>query len=365
MPTKRLPESPSLQHLKLQAKDLRAGHRARALDAYQRIREFHPRFRGLNDAAIGDAAFTLNDAQLTIAREYGFSSWPRLKAHTNNSDGSILFAPQHERIADEDFRLAVDLIDSGKTDDLREHVKAHPDLVHRRLEFEGANYFTNPTLLEFIAENPTRRGSMPSNIVDLAKIIIGAGVDRASLDDTLDLVSSSSVARECGFQRALIDLFCDCGANPNAGIHSALLYGEFDAVTALLERGAAMDIVVAAGIGRTDGVRALLSESDADSLQRALAMAAQHGRIDAVRLLLDAGADPNAYNPVGGHSHATPLHQAVAAAQFEVVRLLVDRGARLDIRDIHNGGTAADWAEHFGHVDLAQDLRSREAKTAM
>ena len=29
-----------------------------------------------------------------------------------------------------------------------------------------------------------------------------------------------------------------------------------------------------------------------------------------VRMLLDAGEDPNRYNPVGAHSHSTPLHQA-------------------------------------------------------
>jgi len=94
-----------------------------------------------------------------------------------------------------------------------------------------------------------------------------------------------------------------------------------------------------------------------------LAMAAQHGRVDAVRVLLEGGADPNRYSPVGGHSHATPLHQAVAGAHTEVVRLLLARGARLDIRDIHHGATPADWAEHFGHVDLARDLQARDTET--
>ena len=92
---------------------------------------------------------------------------------------------------------------------------------------------------------------MPSNIVNIARIIIDAGADRASLDATLDLVSSSSVARECGFQRALIDLLCDSGANPNAGLYSAASHGEFAAVNALLERGAKLDLVVAAAIGRS------------------------------------------------------------------------------------------------------------------
>jgi uncharacterized protein (TIGR02246 family) len=54
-------------------------------------------------------------------------------------------------------------------------------------------------------------------------------------------------------------------------------------------------------------------------------------RADIVRLLLDAGEDPNRYNPDGLHSHSTPLHQAALAGHDAVVRLLVERGARLDI----------------------------------
>jgi cytohesin len=47
---------------------------------------------------------------------------------------------------------------------------------------------------------------------------------------------------------------------------------------------------------------------------------------DAVQLLLDAGADPNAGAPDG----STPLHQAVQARQVAIIRSLVAAGARLD-----------------------------------
>ena len=40
--------------------------------------------------------------------------------------------------------------------------------------FEGGNYFRNPTLLEFIAENPIRRGTLPENIAEVAKVILDA-----------------------------------------------------------------------------------------------------------------------------------------------------------------------------------------------
>ncbi|HET7559835.1 MAG TPA: hypothetical protein VFK80_07730, partial [Limnochordia bacterium] len=80
MPTKRLPARPNLEHLKYQADDLRKGHKAGRLDVFQRLREFHPRFARASDAEIAAATLTLADSQLTIAREYGFASWTRLRA---------------------------------------------------------------------------------------------------------------------------------------------------------------------------------------------------------------------------------------------------------------------------------------------
>jgi hypothetical protein len=360
MPTKPLPIHPSLAHLKQQAKDLLRSHRLQTMEASQRIREFHPRFRSASDAEIANATFALSDALLTIAREYGFPSWPRLKAYIESPHQDRLTHAHHERIEDAAFRRAVELLDAGKIDELRTYLAAHPDVVRQRVTFDGGNYFSNPTLLEFVAENPTRHGRLPANIVDIARAILDAGAkdDKAGLDSTLALAGSSRVARECGVQRQLIDLLCDYGANACAAIYPALLYGEFDAVDALIRRGAKVDLVVAAATGRYNEAVSLLGDTDAESRQRALALAAQHGRVDVVRLLLDAGVDPDRYAPVGGHSHATPLHQAVAAGQEPVVRLLVERGARLDIRDIHHHATPKDWAVHFGREELASYLES-------
>ncbi|PYV14272.1 MAG: hypothetical protein DMG21_18735 [Acidobacteria bacterium] len=78
------------------------------------------------------------------------------------------------------------------------------------------------------------------------------------------------------------------------------------------------------------------------------------------RLLLDAGEDPNRYNPVGAHSHTTPLHQAAGAGHYAVVRLLVERGARLDLKDILWQATPADWARHAGRTAIEAYLRARD-----
>jgi ankyrin repeat protein len=54
------------------------------------------------------------------------------------------------------------------------------------------------------------------------------------------------------------------------------------------------------------------------------------------------------------------LHQAAIAGHKEEVRLLVERGARLDLKDILWHGTPADWAKHGGKPDVEAFLRARE-----
>ena len=359
MPVKRLPESPDLSQLKQQAKDLLKGHAERRLDAAHRIREFHPRFRRATDAVVLDGRLKLSDAQLAIAREYGFPSWVRLKAHIERpSMADRLDIPHHERIEDPVFRRAVALLDAGDADGLRAHLELHPKLARQRVVFEGGNYFRNPTLLEFIAENPVRHGVLPANIVALAQVIVEFGVEQATLNATLELVSTGRVTRECKVQLPLIDLLCNWGADPGMALHGAALHGEFEAVQALLARGARFDLPLAAALGQVDEFRRLLAAASAGERHLALALASQFGHVEIVKLLLDAGENPDRYNPVGGHSHSTPLHQAVWAGHEELVRLLAERGARLDIRDVLWQGTPADWAEYGGRIELATYLRS-------
>ncbi len=45
---------------------------------------------------------------------------------------------------------------------------------------------------------------------------------------------------------------------------------------------------------------------------------------------------------------------------MEVVRLLVERGARLDLKDILWHGTPAGWARHGGRLEIEAFLHSEE-----
>jgi ankyrin repeat protein len=173
------------------------------------------------------------------------------------------------------------------------------------------------------------------------------------------LVSTGSVARECRLQLPLIDLLCDYGADPNSAVQATALHGEFEAMNALIRRGARIDLPVAAALGRVEDARRLLASANMEDRHLALTLAADFGHVEIVRLLLDAGEDPNRYNPVGGHSHTTPLHQAAGRGHDEVVRLLVERGARLDLKDILWLATPADWARHEGRTEIEAYIRRK------
>ena len=73
-----LPPRPNLEHLKKQAKDLLQAFRQGEPEAVEKFRPLGGRM-----AAAG-AAPKLTDAQRLVAREYGFASWAKLKAHVES-----------------------------------------------------------------------------------------------------------------------------------------------------------------------------------------------------------------------------------------------------------------------------------------
>ena len=364
MPTKWLPESANLDHLKFQAKDLlrdfRIGHKA----ALQRVREFHPKFENLPDSEITERTFSLSDAQLSIAREYGYPSWPRLKAVVAERLHDDLHLSHNDRLPDGPFKQALDFMDEGDETRLSQHLAQYPDLIHKTAKFEGGNYFSNPTLLEFLPENPFRRETMPANAVRIAEMLLQAGAksNQSAMDTTLGLVASGRICRECGHQTDLIKLLCRYGADPASAMQTALVHLEFEAARELLTGGAPLTLTTAATLGDAAAVSQLIEDAPNPELQLALALSANAGRADIVKHLLSAGADANQYNPTGGHSHCTPLHSAVASDEYETVVALVAGGADPSVKDIHHDMTPLGWAEYLKRQQIAEFLKSRSLK---
>ncbi len=69
------PTQPNLEHFRKQAKQLLRDVRGGEAEATVRVRHAHPRWSAGTDVQRG---FSLHDAQLVVAREFGFSSWRRL-----------------------------------------------------------------------------------------------------------------------------------------------------------------------------------------------------------------------------------------------------------------------------------------------
>ena len=85
-------------------------------------------------------------------------------------------------------------------------------------------------------------------------------------------------------------------------------------------------------------------------------------RVEAVRRLLELGADPDARGSFGGPDHGegvTALHLAAQAGRGGTVEVLLEAGADGSITDALHGGTPAGWAGFGGHPGLAEQLQSR------
>jgi len=261
------------------------------------------------------------------------------------------------------FQRAVSTIDAGDVDALDRLLADHPELVRVRLENPGAwlrdivkgaldGFFKAPYLLWFVAEDPVRQGTLPKNIADVARVIVNATtrehVDslQAQLDYALTLVSWSWIARDCGVQIELIDVLADAGARLDGNPENALVNSNFAAAEHLVGRGAVLTMATALCLERWDDASRLAQGTTARQRQFALTLTALKGKAEALRRVIDLGADVNGVSP-DLYSHATPLHHAVSSGVIEAVRVLVESGADLAARDTAYHGTPLGWAEYM------------------
>jgi ankyrin repeat protein len=363
-----------------QAEDLLAGHRAADREAIDLFHRKHPRFldeaikwrpKFISNEEIRDTPLSLDDARLVVARSYDFPDWPSLVAYVDavSQDGPYF-----------EFEAAVEAVVNGDRAALEAALRRHPDLIRARSARvrDAEPPVHRATLLHYVAANGVEdyRQKTPSNAVDIARMLLDAGAEPDALADmygvectTMSMLVSSSHPRQAGLQVPLVELLLDFGAaiegrgtrKWGTPLQTAVAFGSIDAARALVRRGAQIDLSTAAGLGRFDDATRLLPTADAEARHRALSVAAQEGHADIVRLLLDAGEDPNRFNLEGNHAHSTPLHQAVIGGHEAVVRLLIERGARLDTRDTIWHGTPLGWAIYGGgkaQTEMAAYLRS-------
>ncbi len=146
------------------------------------------------------------------------------------------------------------------------------------------------------------------------------------------------------------------------GHENAMLAGNLELAELLLQHGA-----TPAELGGRDAFVAACMRVDAPAARRLLdghpeylehvdplIEAAERGRVEPVRLMLDLGTSPNR---VGKHDKL-PLHVASGREDGrELVALLLDGGADACARVY--GGTAARWAIMAGQIELARFIAER------
>ena len=145
-----------------------------------------------------------------------------------------------------------------------------------------------------------------------------------------------------------------------SAVLKAAYYGKKDVLAALLASGTELNLFEAAATGETARVRLLVS-ADAKLVNTfssdgftALGLAVFFGNRDAVEALLNAGADVNLASRES--MKVTPLQSAAAGRRLEIARILIARGANVNVTQPDIGFTALHEAASNGDIDFARLL---------
>ncbi len=369
MPPRGLPGNANLEQLRNGAKGFQRAVRAGDPGAAQVVNEFHPRLASAQPGSPELAAFTRAGAQLVVARQFGFPSWPKLKAHLEQVAGYSR-SPHHDpvggpladdaAIVDEFLRLAC--LNYGDDD---------PQRLRRAAAMLDEHDWLATATVHTIAA---------TGAVDAARELLGRDRSQASRaggpfgwEPLLYLTYARLPLTESRSPLSVARLLLEHGADPNVGYLWEGLIPPFTALTGalggggtipkhpqelalarlLLQAGADandgqalynqgwgesageewLELLFAFGLGTGDGGpwRRRFGErqdSPGKMVEDLLIAAAKHGLTDRVRRLLDRGVDPRGAqieHPIcRGRS---PVQEAALNGHMDIVAMLVDAGA--------------------------------------
>ncbi len=314
-----LPARPDLDQLRHQAKDLL--HAAQRGDpaATARIR-----------AVSGPV--TLSAAQLAIAREHGFASWAKLKLEVERRD----------------------ILNSRDLSRLTSLLAEHPELATENMQHWADRAGEDPlgyiTMMRFNHHRLGLPGELPGTGA-IAKALIEAGAPvngRPGARET-PLITAASYG-DVDVARVLIEAGADIDAvsAPDSGgvpsstaLGHAAVYGMTGVVDVLVAAGARIaSLEMAAAAGDITGWP--LHRRTLQSRLRALAMAADHQRLEVIDQLVAAGTPVNQPDAEWGR---LPLHLAACNGRPASIRRLLAHGADPSLRDPLDHRTPLEWCQ--------------------
>ena len=382
-PVRTLPDRPDLAQLKRQAKELLKAFVADDAAAVAEVNAHYQR---------ADAArFALHDAQLVVARSFGYSSWPRLKAYVDGVTVSRLI--DAVRAGDlETVRFMIDArpelvnLDAAAND---EHRALHHAVLRRQPEMvrflmqhgadprkgiyphrDATSALTLATergyadIVAIIREEEGRRASSPfAAIAEHESVELGAAFERgdeaamiAALEGHPALIHTSDpngrTALHCaaaGLWERLTAWLLGHDADPNARTTTGetpldVVGDERDATSVeairlatrvaemLLGRGAEHTARWAISTGDVNWLKARHAEGALANQPRLVSHAVSSGRPEILGLLLELGLDPDESGRVAGLEEAVPtwgepLRECARAGRFAMAEILLEHGA--------------------------------------
>jgi ankyrin repeat protein len=362
-----LPQNPSLEFDKKSAKKLLDDARAGSALALQRFRTHHPRFAVLAQAP----SLALHDAQLVIAREYGFASWPRWKEFvvSRRLDVPLRAAELVRAACSGDMRKATTLLDAepslasfdvatasacGDVDVLVRALARDPDLARRACGPKGWTPLVYACFSRFLRSDRERA----AGIVRGARLLLENGADPNAhffAGDGAELQTCLYGAAGIANDAELTRLLLEHGAVVRQD-DGELLYhtAEFRDVTCL-----ALVLAACPPPPAWRGPLRPTLPADDGIISYCLSRALDFDNEAAALLFVKHGADPNQRVPWhGGRSH---LHKAACKGRsLATVTAMLDAGADFDATD--DGGVSPyRLAVRFGHQHLIELFEARGA----